>query len=203
MIPESEGEYAEGCWFGVTVMSVVTIFVGYIEEAWPGSSGDYQLQARKTAVEEEICRHNERVIDGLPVEDAFPALCRGMFGMDREKSAGISFRNRPIHFAASMKNADFCIRDWLDKFEGLLREMYWESAYVRIKGGYLGAYEFQWKPEREWVEEMCKRELRKITAWEFKSSMEEKRLKSMREKDTLSRGVVVRENEGGGLKGNW
>jgi hypothetical protein len=159
------------------------------------------LQVRKKAVAEEICRRNEGVIDGLPVEDAFPALCRGMFGMDREKSWLISFRNRPIHFAASMRNADFCVRDWLDKFEGLLREMYWESAYVRVKGGYMGAYEFEWKPERAWVEAMGKGELRKITAWEFKSSMEEKRLEGLREERPLSQRVVVRENEGGGLEG--
>src|SRR4051794_24381317 len=103
-------------------MGVPTIFLGYIEEAWPGNVGDGGPGAKEhlRALTAEIARHNEAALKALPPEDEFPPLCRPMFGWPPAGSQ-ITYQNRIIHFAACMKNVEFCLREWVDKFEQLLR----------------------------------------------------------------------------------
>jgi hypothetical protein len=84
-----------------------------------------------------------------------------------------------IHFAASMKNADFVLREWLDKFEALLKRLYWEEAYVRVERGYIGTHEFGWKPKKSWVSALHSGRLTPITEWNFTTTLE--RLESLRE----------------------
>jgi hypothetical protein len=164
-------------------MGVSSFLIGYIEEAWPGvaAGGDEAVLAHLEEAHRTLGRHNDAALQALPEQDEFPPLCRSMFGWPPAGAAMITYRNRLIHFAASMKEVDWYLRDWLDKFEALLRRLYWESAYARVETAYLGPHEFRWRPASEWVESLCKGRLTPIEKWSFTSTMDARALDRLRE----------------------
>jgi hypothetical protein len=164
-------------------MGVNSFLIGYIEEAWPGEAagGDPAVLEHLQETHRTIGRHNDETLEALPERDEFPPLCRSMFGWPPAGAAMITYRNRLIHFAASMKEVDWYLRDWLDKFEGLLCRLYWESAYVRVETAYLGPHEFRWQPTSAWVESLCKGRLSPIQKWSFSTTMNASELDRLRE----------------------
>jgi hypothetical protein len=164
-------------------MGVRSSLIGYVEEAWPGEAagGDPTILAHLQETARIIARHNEAALEALPEHDEFPPLCRPMFGWPPAGAAMITYTHRLIHLAASMKELDWYLRDWLDKFEGLLRRLYWESAFVRVETAYLGTHEFSWRPTRKWVECLCEGRLSPIKEWAFRSTMESSELDGLRE----------------------
>lgn len=120
-------------------MSVTTFIIGYIVEAWPGRSGssDPEQLARLEEIEATIREHSEKVLRELPEEGVWPPLCRPMFSLPPASARMIVHRRRLIHFGAALHELDFEVRDWLDKFESLLRNLYWHSAYVRVEAVYV------------------------------------------------------------------
>jgi hypothetical protein len=164
-------------------MGVPTIFLGYIEEAWPGvaAGGDAAFMAHLQATAASINAHNEAVLTALPSEDPFPPLCRPMFAWPPADAPGIAYNNRIVHFAACVKNADFVARAWLDKFEQLLRRMYWESAYVRLQTVYTGTHEFTWEVGAAWKTDLCKGKVGPIGEWAFTSTLDAAELERMRD----------------------
>jgi hypothetical protein len=163
-------------------MGVPTIILGYIEEAWPGvaAGGDAASLAQLMSTARSMNEHNEGVLNDLPPSDAFPPLCAPMFAWPAADNSDIAYRNRIIHFAACMKNADFCLREWLDKFEELLRAMYWESAYVRIEATYVGVHEFRWEVAKAWMNDVCNGKVGPISDWTFTGTMDVAELEGMR-----------------------
>lgn len=152
-------------------MSVNSILLGYIEEAWPGAIvGTDEDVNRRTDLLHTIARHNDGIIQGLPEDDEYPPVSRLMFGSPPPQTRMITYTNRLLHLGAELKNFDYWMRNWLDKFEHLLRRMYWETAYVRVERGYLGTSEFKWEADLDWLCDMRLCKLRPVSAWEFTSS---------------------------------
>lgn len=164
-------------------MGLTSRLVGYIEEAWPGvaASGDPVLMQHLIDTDRRIGQHNEDVLGALPETDEWPPLCRPMFAWPPADAPMIVYRNRLIHFAASQKVLDWELPDWLDKFEGLLRRLYWESAYIRFEGAYLGAHEFTWRPTEAWVKELCRGRLAPVSEWSFTSTLAAEELDRLRQ----------------------
>ena len=164
-------------------MGVQSRLVGYIKEAWPGAAagGDAALMQHLVDTDRAISRHNERVLGSLSETDFWPPLCRPMFAWAPTDASMIVYKNRLIHLAASLKEMDWALRDWLDKFEALLRRLYWESAYIRFEAAYLGVHEFTWRPTQAWVEQLCRGQLSPIAEWSFSSTMPTGDLADLRE----------------------
>jgi hypothetical protein len=154
-------------------MGVQTRLLGYIEEAWPGlaAGGDPALMQHLVDTDHQISRHNDGVLKSLPEADDWPPLCRPMFGWAPADTPLIVYKNRLIHLAASLKELDWEFREWLDKFEAVLRQLYWESAYVRFEGAYIGVHEFKWRPTEAWMNELRRGRLAPITEWSFNSTL--------------------------------
>jgi hypothetical protein len=164
-------------------MGMQTLLLGYIEEAWPGlaAGGDPVLMQHLLDTDRQISRHNEEVLGSLPEADEWPPLCRAMFSWASADAPMIVYRNRILHLGASLKDLERAARDWLDKFEGLLRRLYWESAYVRCEFGLFGVQEFRWRPLEAWVKELCQGRLFPIPHWSFESTLGASDLEQMRE----------------------
>jgi hypothetical protein len=160
-----------------------TRLLGYIEEAWPGlaAGGDPALMQHLLDTGRRISQHNEQVLRSLPEADEWPPLCRPMFGWAPAGASMIVYRNRILHLGASLKDLERAARDWLDKFEGLLHRLYWESAYVRCEFGLFGAHEFRWRPSEAWVRGLCQGRLAPIQNWSFESTLAASDLGQMRE----------------------
>ena len=97
-------------------MSNPNILIGYIEEALPKYQPDSNF----------FHRANDAVLDTLPSDDAWPPLCRSLFSTTGADSLHGSFRGRRlIHFAGHFNHFGDHLSTWLDKFEPLLRRLYW------------------------------------------------------------------------------
>ncbi len=164
-------------------MGMTSRLYGYIDEAWPGAAagGNPQKMQFLVARAREIEQHNEATLNALPAPDAWPPVSRDMFGWAPYDSHMVVYKNRPIHFAASLKEVDWNLGDWIEKFERLLRTLYWEKALVHFEGAYGDEHTFVWHPKREWVSRLCSGILEPISEWERTSTMEESDLEQRRE----------------------
>ncbi len=119
------------------------IIYGVIEGAVAGQRSHSHLHGR-----------NEAVIESLPETDDWPWLTRAMFQLPAGRPQG-TYRTQIIHFGLSMKDgiplnrsggyddgyhpihswrhpARDSITGWIEKFETLLRQMYWFGADVHV-----------------------------------------------------------------------
>jgi len=143
------------------------ILLGYIENADPGYSGGEIENKLKVKLKYEIINHNKSIIDKLPIDDAWPPLSKKMFSSIPDKHL-LTYKNSLLIFGGSFKSICLEWPQWLNKFENLLSQMYWESVNIYLKSEMVGRHHFEWTPKREWVEKMCNRELEKILDWNFK-----------------------------------
>jgi hypothetical protein len=101
------------------------------------------IDAGQSGAGEKYNRHhqlNRDVINSLQSNDGSPRITRSMFSIP---GAEVTFRSQIIHFAASYNFLD--IEQWTQKFERLLRQLYWFSATVHIES------EMGWAQRLEWV----------------------------------------------------
>jgi len=108
------------------------VYGNIIGEAW--KSGDYH----------KLHRLNKYLIDALPADDpVFPWITRNMFLVpdpDRDKM----YRDQVIVFGASYKTIQHEWEKWLEKFEAILRELYWSSATIHLETDLVGNHTFEW-----------------------------------------------------------
>lgn len=109
-------------------MSNPGILIGYLHEA---------LATYRPHDEGFFERANDVVLASLPDDDAWPPLSRAMFSVTGEGWARGSFRNRRlIHFAGHFNFIANDLHPWLDKFEDVLRKLYWRRAEVMLLEDY-------------------------------------------------------------------
>jgi len=163
-------------------MGMPSRLYGYIDEASPGwASGNDPVQMeRRKSNSWHIHRHNRMIMSTLPPADTWPPLDRHMFGWVPADAEVSNHYGLNIHFAASLKEVDWDLRTWLDKFEVLLRCLYWERVVLHFEAAYLGHHTFTWRPKEEWLSRVWKGHLELITEWDFESSMELKDLAQLR-----------------------
>ena len=126
---------------------------GHIQEAWYVPGTERQLRWLRES--------NSRVVRSLPRADPWPPLYRRMFSFSPEESGGgngnadldgyptSTYRGRVIYFGGSFSSLYREWDQWLDKFEGLLRRLYWEHAVVVLETGGMGHYVYRWDASRD------------------------------------------------------
>ncbi|RQH12615.1 hypothetical protein [Okeania hirsuta] len=118
-------------------MGMTSIIYGVIEE--------YGLNLKKL---EEVYAHNEGIISALPTSDSWPPLSKEMFSITKNdselKGPNLEYWGRMIHFAACLKSVEYEWREWKEKFEDLLLQMYWTQAHVHVKTEYSDIISFSW-----------------------------------------------------------
>lgn len=114
-------------------MGQPSIIYGYIQGADWMSSDFHKLH-----------RLNREVLAALPESDAFPHLTRGMFAAAGDLQQQGNNRSQIIHFGASMREVEMTWRKWLEKFEALLRKLYWFNAVVHLRAELVGDYDYEW-----------------------------------------------------------
>ncbi len=111
-------------------MSNATVMLGFISEKNPNYAADPYFYQRA----------NDATLATLPADDeTYPPLCRALFSVTGDDSRHGSFRGeRVIHFAGRFNYFIDDLAPWLDKFEALLRRLYWIDAEVLVNGGFTG-----------------------------------------------------------------
>jgi len=89
-------------------------------------------------------RINKSVIESLPADDVkWPWLERGLFLVPDPDRSKI-YREQVIVFGASYKEVEYEWPVWLEKFESVLRQLYWLSATVHLDTELVGNYTYEW-----------------------------------------------------------
>lgn len=112
-------------------MSNENIVFAYIREAFPSYRKDDQQMFQ---------RCNDAALNDWPVADTWPPLVRGMLSVTGEGDLGGSFRgHRLISIVGTFNGIEVRgMIQWLEKFEALLRRVYWIEAEVYSLGGWEG-----------------------------------------------------------------
>ena len=140
-----------------------TLIYGYIS----GSSW-------KTSDYFKLHRLNENVIAGIPEMDQdneLPYINRSMFAVPNRQG---TYQQQPIAFGAAYKTLEYEWHLWLDKFEGILRQLFWWEAKIHVQFELMGEYVCEWKADygkfldENWDKPETE-ELTPIQDWTFKS----------------------------------
>ncbi len=91
------------------------------------------------------CFTNRRVIHQLPMTDAWPFICREMFAVPSDEILGGQYKTQVVHFGMAYHGVEYEWSSWVEKFEDLLRKMYWVSAVVHLETELSGVHTFMWE----------------------------------------------------------
>ncbi|CAM2007210.1 hypothetical protein [Acanthopleuribacter pedis] len=109
---------------------------------------------------------NQAALDALGDEDDDPVLLRGMFSIAPPRAR---FSSQVIHFGASYEGLEKRWDRWLEKFEALLRTMYWFNAVVHLDSElFEGDYRYEWMlTDKAFDDCLIGDTLKPIYEWEF------------------------------------
>ena len=113
-----------------------TTISGHIQEAWYLPSDEAHLRLLEQL--------NTAAIEALPDVDEDPFLTRSMFKFSAWSEQN-TYRGRVIYFGGSFHSIWMVWPAWLDKFEALLRRMYWEHAALIMVTEYVGTHSYEWR----------------------------------------------------------
>lgn len=118
----------------------------------------------------ELYPLNRKVIEALPEEDEFPPLIQDMFKVPAgpENSSSILYRKQIIHFGASFNHFDSSYEEWVEKFEALLRKLYWHDAVIHLEMELFGVFELQWKASLDSIRNFGLENPEPVQDWSFK-----------------------------------
>jgi hypothetical protein len=91
---------------------------------------------------------NKAALDDVQYDNEWPWLVRDIFALPAPFPRG-TYRQQVIHFGLSIKNEpqDRSIWDaWLEKFEQVLRSLYWSSAIAHLETEFESPRVFAWEP---------------------------------------------------------
>jgi hypothetical protein len=101
-----------------------------------------------------LWHHNRRVLRSLPLDDKWPFLSRRMMNASPMFGSGTSglvcatYRGPVIHFGGSFSSLFEDWTEWLEKFESLLRRLYWEHAVVVLVTEWMGQHVCRWDADK-------------------------------------------------------
>ena len=112
-------------------------------------------------------QHNRRVLEALPDEDPWPGLTRGVFAVPAESAPEI-YMSQVIHFGLSTKDDPYDrsrFDPWFQKFERLLRQLFWYSAVAHLETELDPPRRYVWLPTERAVERMVANPSSPIDEW--------------------------------------
>jgi len=140
---------------------------GHIQEVWYVKGSDQAIVG--------LWEHNRRVLNSLPDDDKeeWPYLGKRMFSMSpmltRVSDAALkpTYRGPVIYFGGSFSSILEDWSEWLSKFEGLLRRLYWEHAVVVLVTEWMGQHVYRWDAKTDTFDA---EEPTPITEWTFEGA---------------------------------
>lgn len=109
---------------------------------------------------------NRDIITALPLADGDPPLTRDLFSLS---SGNAQFRSQIIRIGGSFDSLERYWKEWLEKFEDLLRGLYWFSAVIHLESEvFEGDYTYQWLVTEEALDRcLLSNPMKPVDEWEF------------------------------------
>ncbi len=117
-------------------MESESIVYGCIRD-WPSADLEQCRQRRA---------NNLAAVQALPQGEAWPFIGREMFSFCRDEDLGL-YQTQVIHFGASYRAVEYEWALWVQRFEALLKQLYWTSAVVHLETELNGTHTFRWETE--------------------------------------------------------
>lgn len=118
----------------------------------------------------KLHRYNREVLDSLPETDAeYPWLNRSMFSIPNEQGV---YRDQVITFGASYKTLEYEWHIWMDRFEELLKKLFWFDVTIHAEFEIMGKYQYHWEINHDllgdtnWYKEIPE----PVTEWKFEGN---------------------------------
>ncbi len=90
---------------------------------------------------------NRQVLMDLPSVEDWPLLSREMFSMPVLGAELSQLQTDVMHFGSSYKAVEYEWEQWIEKFELMLKRMYWVSATVHLETEFNGRHTFTWETD--------------------------------------------------------
>ena len=138
-------------------------------------SGHIQSPWYFRGTDEDVSRlekENQRVISELPELGEWPYLTRGMFAFSPNATflrseVTTTFRGQVIYFGGSFSKLYLDWAEWLEKFESLLRRLYWEHATATLIPELIEPNTYHWTATHETLERFSSTPPIPVQDWEF------------------------------------
>ncbi|WP_299224164.1 hypothetical protein [uncultured Aquimarina sp.] len=115
----------------------------------------------------KLHRLNVEIISSLPDDDSeFPWINTSMFSIPNEQ--GI-FRDQVITFGASYKTLEYDWHLWIEKFEEILKKLFWFDVTIHAEFEVMGDYKYDWLIDIDKIDKWHKETPEPISQWKFKS----------------------------------
>lgn len=116
----------------------------------------------------KLHRINAAIIQALPDRDTeFPWINRSMFSIPNGQG---TFREQIITFGASYKTLEYGWHLWIEKFEGLLKQLFWYDAIIHAEFEVMGSYQYNWEANLAHMDHWHQEVPEPIKEWQFKSN---------------------------------
>jgi hypothetical protein len=137
-------------------MGHISIVYGHIVGATWRSEDYHKLQ-----------RLNKNAISSLPTNDEiFPWITRNMF-LVPDPDIDKMYRDQIIVFGASYKSVEHEWDKWLEKFENILKQLYWTSATIHLDTELVGTHTYEWVYDFSEIDSLLSDNPMPITKWNF------------------------------------
>ena len=137
-------------------MSHQSIVIGYITEVYHCWRASYAMRMS-----------NRFQVTNLPQVDQFPPFDRNAIAFSGTEATVGGYEQSIMHFGGCYKDIWQFWDEWLKKFEGFLRRIYWVEAWVRLEC-LCGVDSYQWSASREDIDRLIKGDdLSPISNWTF------------------------------------
>ncbi|MGC4034623.1 MAG: hypothetical protein QM764_01590 [Chitinophagaceae bacterium] len=111
---------------------ITTVYGNIIGATW--KTDDYH----------KLQRINKNIISNLTFDDnSFPWITQKMFLVpdpDKDKM----YCDQVIVYGASYKSLEYEWNEWLEKFENILRQLFWTSVTIHLDTELVGNHKYEW-----------------------------------------------------------
>lgn len=115
----------------------------------------------------KLMRLNKNIIKGLPANyDNFPWITRNMFSAPDPDQDHI-YCSQAIAFGASYKSVEHEWDEWLDRFEAILKQLYWSSAIIHLETELVGDHKYEWLADLIQPDNWISENPQPTTIWTF------------------------------------
>ena len=116
----------------------------------------------------KLHRLNVEAINSLPKSDSeFPWINKSMFSIPNEQG---TFRDQVITFGASYKTLEYEWHLWIEKFEEILKKLFWFDVTIYVEFEVMGDYKYDWLINIDQIDKWHKESPEPIVDWKFESN---------------------------------
>lgn len=128
--------------------------------------GNIMGAAWKTEDHHRLHRLNNEILNSLSDTDTYPWITKNMFNCPDPHNIRM-YREQVITFGASYKEIEYEWSEWLEKFEAILKKLYWTSTTIHLNTELVGTHTYEWLFNFDQMDNWFLDNPQPINSWNF------------------------------------